>query len=64
MVSGMIKDYVAIPVSDYERLVDSYTRLSIVEDMINSSRFAPSKSELALVLGIEIGRGDLSDDID
>ena len=36
MVSGMSNDYVAIPVSDYERLVDSNTRLSIVADMINN----------------------------
>ena len=64
MVSNMDTGFVTIPVSDYERLVDSNTRLSIVANMINSSRFAPSKSELALVLGIEIGRGDLSDDID
>ena len=64
MVSNMDTGFVTIPVSDYERLVDSNTRLSIVANMINSSRFAPSRNELEAVLGIEIRRGDLNDDID
>ena len=64
MVSNMDTGFVTIPVSDYEKLVDSNTRLSIVANMINSSRFAPSRNELEAVLGIEIRRGDLNDDID
>ena len=63
-MSNMDTGFVTIPVSDYERLVDSNTRLSIVANMINSSRFAPSRNELEAVLGIEIMRGDSNDDID